>query len=422
MKKIVLILLISVPLVAQIANMNLNKIYFGQPISTVTARSMALGGAGLAGGNAFLAGTHNPALAINSDGMISINGGSRLYNLEEDRAFPYVDNFGGFVDFGSYYYQNNWYGSFYGQIVYAPDMIDFMNLHISTGFVPFMDFDYDYFEEVRSPGFGDELIAYNIIENGGQLSAIPINIAVQPIEGLSVGLGVSFLVGDVNYSERIVSKSTSFKGDSLINVDNTLDGMPNIITAGVSYQIDERLTVGSSYRFPYTVKTDVSLATNTLKGKTSNEAKYPARIGAGVDYRFENILAAQIMVDYYYEFWSDFENDLFANSFDDTYNLRVGVEHIFFDNVPFRAGLSFGTLREDKSLTQTTFTLGTGFVFKNVRADIAFGYSNNQYFQKDLFSDDLYGISIRNEELDADTDRVSWTQVFGRIDFSYSFE
>ncbi len=451
MKKILLIILISMPLFAQNVNLNINRALYGQQTSAVTARSLSMGGAGLANGNAFLASTLNPALAVNSDGILSFNAGFRAYNLEEDRAFPYRDNFGGFVDYGSYYFQNNWYGSMYGQIVYAPDVEELMDLRISTGYIPFMDFNYDYYEEVRSSGFGDELLAYNIIGNSGELSAIPLNIAFKPMEQLSVGGGVSLLTGDVNYSERILVKEKfstpellkarklglelgienilngvatipNLDSSTAIRINHTFDKMPVVINLGTSFALNERLTLAATYRLPFSIKTNATfnqVTVDTAFAFSKNRTvDYPARLGLGLDYRFENVLAAQLMVDYYYEFWSDFKDSWNSNlSFEDTYNFRVGIEHVFFNDVPFRAGLSHGTLREDRSLTQTTFSLGTGFIFKNVSVDFAGGYANNQYTQDDIYDNANYGEQTRVEP-----DEVNWTQFFGRVDLSYTFK
>jgi Outer membrane protein transport protein (OMPP1/FadL/TodX) len=423
MKKALLIILISIPLYAQNVNLNINRALYGQQTSAVTARSLSMGGAGLANGNAFLASTLNPALAVNSDGVLSFNAGFRAYNLEEDRAFPYRDNFGGFVDYGSYYFQNNWYGSMYGQIVYAPDVEELMDLRISTGYIPFMDFNYDYYEEVRSSGFGDELLAYNIIGNSGELSAIPLNIAFKPMEQLSVGGGVSLLTGDVNYSERILAKSSRVSDQAMsLKIENVLDGTPTVINLGSSFAVNERLILAATYRLPFSVKTNAKFDQTTVDTaftfSTKRTVDYPARLGFGLDYRFENVLAAQLMVDYYYEFWSEFKDSWNSNlSFEDTYNFRVGIEHVFFNDVPFRAGLSHGTLREDRSLTQTTFSLGTGFIFKNVSVDFAAGYANNQYTQDDMYDNANYGEQTRVEP-----DEVNWTQFFGRVDLSYTFK
>ncbi len=43
---------------SQKADFNFNRIYYGNEVSSLTARSLGLGGAGLSGGDAFMALTH----------------------------------------------------------------------------------------------------------------------------------------------------------------------------------------------------------------------------------------------------------------------------------------------------------------------------------------------------------------------------
>lgn len=419
MKKLFLFVFISTALCAQKVNLNLNKIFYGQAIQTLTARSLSMGGAGLAGGNTFLTASHNPALALKSEGSLSFVFGAGLYNLEEDRSFPYYDNFGGFVDYGSYFFQSNWYNSFYGQVVYKPDFTELMNLHLALGYLPLIDFNYDYFEEVRTNDFGDALLAYNIVENEGMLASTPISLAFQPVADLAIGLTTHLVTGDVTYNERIESKVVDLANlDTSFQIQNELDKMPLFFDAGLHYQFDERLALAFVYRSPLKVETIATLTVAGIKGKTQRTVEYPARLGAGVDYRFENILAAQIMIDYYYEFWSDFTDTWNADLlFEDTYNIKIGIEHIFFDSVPFRAGFNYGTLRESKSLTYTMLSVGTGFSFNEVHADLAFGFSSNEHFQDDLYDNALYNLASR-----IDPDRVRWSEVFGRIDISYTFK
>ena len=420
MKKIVVLLILICASLGwgQQANLNLDRTLYGYDIPGLTARSLGMGGAGLANGSAFLAATHNPALLINSRSGFSINGGIRLYNLEEDRSFPYYDNFGGFVDYGSYYYQNNWYNQMYGQVVWAGPK-EWMNLHLGTGYIPFKSFDYDYFEEVRSSGFGDALLAYNIIKSSGNLFAIPLDIAVEPLKDLSLGLGLNFLSGDDIYQERIVPKTLAL--DTLnrsLDLNSSLDGMPIIVQPGLSYHVDQRLTIGASYRLPYTLKTKISILQDTLRSSSTREVKYPARFGTGIDYRFQNILTARLMLDYYYDFWSKLTDTRnIGRRFEDTYRINVGVEQTFFNNVDFRVGFAYQTLKETKSLTRFSVTAGLGFNFSNVEINLAAGFSNSNHNQKDLYNNALYGEATRT-----DLDRVSWSETFGRIDFSYTFK
>ena len=98
---------------AQQLEMNFSRINYGYENQYITARSLGLAGAGVAGDDASASIFLNPALAVYSKSWLNLNTGLSVYKLEEDRSFPYYDNFGGFVDYGSYVYNKYWYSQFY---------------------------------------------------------------------------------------------------------------------------------------------------------------------------------------------------------------------------------------------------------------------------------------------------------------------
>lgn len=394
--------------------------------ASASARGLGLGNAGLAGGDAFMASTHNPALAMNSKQMFSFNGGFAFYNHQEDRAFPYNDNFGGFVDYGSYYFQNNWYGMPYGQFVFGSDLPQFLFMRILTGYLPFKEHDYDYFEEVRSPNFGDDLLAYNIIKTEGTTNMIPLVLAAEIDDNFNIGMGFSLLTGDITHTRKITAKKSNI--DTLtqrIKNENEITNTPIFAQFGATYQFDEYLTFAASFRSEYTV--DYNSVVHVAKNDTSFTTKkgdrtmeFPARVGAGLEYRFVNALEARIMVDYYYEFWSNFSDNWNPEAkFEDTYNIRVGVEHIFFDDLAFRVGFDYATMRETRDGTRSIVTVGTGYNFRGVNVDMALGYSNNSFFQNDLFDNANYA---NGHTTRTNVDKVSTTNVFVKCDFTYAFD
>ncbi len=423
MKLFARILLVLLPIIAwgQRTDLNLQRIYYGQEMPALSARSLGMGGAGLAGDDIFLAADVNPALLAHHNGQFSLQGGMHLYNLEEDRSFPYYDNFGGFVDYGSYYFQNNWYSSFYGNVAYTLPFDSVLNATVSVGAQPFLDYDYTYFEEVRSTSFEDNLLAYNIIESRGQLLQIPLTVAARPVKQLAVGLSVAMIQGSLEQEERVEVKAQSLDDlQASYMVEAELDNAPLLINVGGQYFVNERLTVAAAYRAPYTLTWKNAYRFRQLPDKALGDVEldYPGRIGAGVDYRFENILMARLLVDYYYEFWSDFKDSGNpALVFEDTYNIRVGVEHVFFNDVPFRVGFDYGTLPQDRSLTRTRITVGGGLDLEAVTLDVAGGFSSTEHFQGDLYDDALYGLDTRT-----DSDRVRWAEFFGRVSLSYTFK
>ena len=421
---LIILLLITMNSFAQQLEMNISRMNYGAENQYLSARSLGLAGAGVAGDDAYASVLLNPALAVYSQSWLNLNAGLSIYKLEEDRSFPYYDNFGGFVDYGSYVFNKYWYSQFYGVITSRLPFDNLMDLSIATGFIPFLSFDYDYLEEVRSDYYGDALLAYNKLKSEGVLNAIPFNIAFKPYDGLlldrqvsvAIGAGVNVLTGSIEQLDKVETKTASLSGlDYEINYQRDLDNLPVIPTAGIQLKIGDRFSFGTTLRLPYDVDFKTTNDNDTLI--VNQTLSYPMRLSLGTEYRFQNILEARIFTDFIYTFWEDFEDSEDEDlSFDNTYNIRAGIEHIFFNKVPFRVGFDYGTLRESKDYSQALLSAGTGLILNNVNVDMAVGISSLVYKQADMYDNANYGMDSA-----VDTDQVKWNHLYMRIDVNYAF-
>ena len=415
---------------AQQLEMNFSRINYGYENQYITARSLGLAGAGVAGDDASASIFLNPALAVYSKSWLNLNTGLSVYKLEEDRSFPYYDNFGGFVDYGSYVYNKYWYSQFYSVLTSRLPFDNLLGLSIATGFVPFQSFDYDYLEEVRSDYYGDALLAYNQISSDGVLNAIPFNIAFKPVDKLlsdskisiAIGAGVKILTGSINQLKKVETKTASLSGLDYENKNKRdLDNLPVIPSAGIRIKIGDRFSFGSALRLPYDIKfINKIYETNALKDTAytvDQKLSYPMKLSLGTEYRFQNILEARIFTDFIYTFWENFKDSETEDlNFDNTYNVRAGIEHIFFNKVPFRVGFDYGTLRESKNYSRAVLSAGTGIIMNNLQLDMAVGISSLVYRQADMFDNADYGMDSVT-----DADRVRWNQLYVRIDVNYVF-
>ena len=415
---------------AQQLEMNFSRINYGYENQYITARSLGLAGAGVAGDDASASIFLNPALAVYSKSWLNLNTGLSVYKLEEDRSFPYYDNFGGFVDYGSYVYNKYWYSQFYSVLTSRLPFDNLLGLSIATGFVPFQSFDYDYLEEVRSDYYGDALLAYNQISSDGVLNAIPFNIAFKPVDKLlsdskisiAIGAGVKILTGSINQLKKVETKTASLSGLDYENKNKRdLDNLPVIPSAGIRIKIGDRFSFGSALRLPYDIKfINKIYETNALKDTAytvDQKLSYPMKLSLGTEYRFQNILEARIFTDFIYTFWENFKDSETEDlNFDNTYDVRAGIEHIFFNKVPFRVGFDYGTLRESKNYSRAVLSAGTGIIMNNLQLDMAVGISSLVYRQADMFDNADYGMDSVT-----DADRVRWNQLYVRIDVNYVF-
>ncbi len=374
-----------------------------------------MGGSGMARGGIALAPSHNPALIARADSGITLWISGGMASLKEDRSFPYYDNFNGFVDYGSYYYQDNSVFNYALQVAWRlPDFYEGLRMAVGASVQPFLDYNYTYFEEVRSSGFGDALLAYNEYSAAGYRTGNAITLGAA-YGGFAAGVNVAVLQGDIDRTDRIEPKALGLESIARdVHIARKTDVLPALALLGATWQADERLTLALSYRTPFEINETYNYSSADTAYSTPVELRYPARFGAGMDYRFRNILQARLMLDFYYTFWSgmrDSENP--GLDFNDTYALRIGVEHIFFNDFAFRAGYAFETDRENRELTRTQLTAGLGYVWNRLTLNAGFAWSALEYFQNDLYDNALYGETTRS-----DNDRVTWNEMRVKFDLT----
>ena len=421
--KIFLVLLFVNLSFAQRAELNHFIMDYGQTFDFVSARSLGMGGSGLAGGQSYDAPAINPALLSRTSGVIAVAAGMWLNKTVEDRAFPYYDSFVGFNDYGSYAYNAYWKQNGWVSVQYRIPASLVRGLTVATGYVPFRSYEYDYREEVRDPvNKNDRLLGYNTMMQTGRLNAIPLAVSYRIFNSLSVGAQVSFLLGNLEYKEMVNPKASEFQKNARnLKIRKQLAATPLVADLGATYTVNPRLTVGAKVRLPYTVKFNrqfSDLLADSSASLPAQQLDYPLTLGAGFEYRFENVLAAVINFDFNYRFWSQFKVDgQTPQSFNDSYQIKLGVEHRFFDRVPLRAGFLYETLPQSASFTRSVMTVGSGFVFRNVHVNMSGGVSNFKYYQDDLFPEDLYGLENRS-----DADRVRVTDFFVRLDCNYALQ
>jgi len=410
---------LAVSAFAQLGNLNFDKMRYGEENFSYSARMLGLAGSGMALQGALGQTVANPALAVTTQKGLTLQAGFALNKSVENREYPYYDSFVGFNDYGSYAYNNNWYYGGYFHARYLLPKVLGNPLAVQAGWQPFRDFRYDYVEEVRDPvDKTDKLLGYNWLKEDGLLQMGYAGIAYRVLPKLSVGISVGFLMGDIDstrHTEPKVGEGVYPRLDETRS--RTLSGTPFLFNAGLHYQLSERMALAFAFRAPYEIRFDASVKKNDGNiVKFTETITYPTRLGLGVDYRFQNILQARVFADFYYEFWSNFSDSrLNTGNYRDIYIIRTGVEHIFFDTLPFRIGFAFNPLPQNRDLTRTLITIGTGWQAGALRIDAAAGLTNQQYFQNDIFPNSLFGLSNRT-----DMDRVTWTQYFLRLDFRYA--
>ncbi len=427
-----------------IQTQNYPVIPIGQYWHFPDARSLSLGGAGsvsLAAPGAML---YNPATLTQIDHSLMLDFSLNLRSLEERRSYPLYDRFESFLLDATYAINNNWYATPQGAVAFRLPILPRWKLSLAVGSYPELDFRYSYLEEVREDVFGDQLIAYNRIEASGVLQrySFAAAVVVPSLPRLSLGVQAGIIKG----SEPDFEKNVDFirRSDKLVFADDvrSLTQTPLVISVGAIYQFSERISGGVDVSFPYTLKYKAPVVAGQ---KLYEEMNYPLRINGGFEYRARQQLQARLNVDTGYEFWSNggfysqmagvIETTPYAvnavrfEDFTDVFYVKAGIEHIFFNKVPFGVGMQYrvptvvgAQYHRNPTLgrgtTQTLICAGTGFLADTWRVDVAGAFTSLEYRWQDLFDDALY-TSDPNFESRVDKDNVQELTFFLQISLKY---
>jgi hypothetical protein len=376
----------------------------------------------------------NPALLPRLEGIhVGLGGGTQ--KLKETRSIPAYDSFDGYL-VESIYVLNDEYQYTDGVGVAGSHRLAGGNAMLGFGasYQPVRDFQYDYAEEVRDNNAftqpRDQLIALNQIQGNGTIGAYSVGAGVSSWDDrLAVGLTVEFLEG----RQDLVERSILYGGDTETrNVSITrlrsLSGTRVLVGASASptprfdvsatFRNESELT-GSFLRSgdPTEVAYFGSLADSTTLSGTGR-VTYPAELAFGVVYRPRAKVRTTIRLETTWTEWSAFRHDLYGNQgFDDVWDARFGIEHVFYNGFPARFGFSYRPSPIDRQIATSAFTFGSGLDVGPLRADVAFELASREYRFDDLFADSLFGGRDRVQ-----TDRVDESSTLAYLTLSYRYD
>lgn len=352
---------------------------YGYVVPTYDARSLAMGGAGLASVRGAAAMAVNPALLGKTDGT-DVAFTSLVVLAEEAREAPMHDSFDGVIGYNTYALNNGLYDRFAGAIAFNPSG-EFAQFEwapvVALGYGPRVDMSYDCHIQYRDPDFqtepADKILYDYYLEGDGGVNAFTVGLGQEVALDIYVGLGVDFMRGDFDRSERTVYPADSDEEDVASSVEYQ-DVTGTRFTLGVQYERIHRIDLALVYRAGYTLsgEYDDGAGAGEERGTADFEHKYPGTLAFGVRYRPRNLLATTVSCDVEFTRWSEFEDDAIDGDpgLDDTVVYRLGVEHGFFDNTFARFGFAYIPSYVDNTNTTAAFSLGLGLDVLGARVDI----------------------------------------------------
>ncbi len=388
------------------------------------ARTLGLAGAGSVSQTGVAALRLNPAAMAANPAGIHAAVATRARSLEERRSFPVFDRFQDINQFGIYAINTHWFANFQGGVQLNPAIaaVPFLRA-IAVGAFEEVDLSYDYREEVRQNVFPDPPLAENRIRLEGKITRYSLGAAFRIIDPLDVGVQVGFLQGDIQRERSIAFFTNPAQNVTEISRRERRN-TPVVASLGAVYRVNPYVTLGGHVQLPYSIDYDLSYpvaeGVNPATLPATESLEYPRQLTVGLEYRGQQALQARLNVDVSYEWWSDTEQQLavtnadIANGLDNVIKIKAGIEHIFFNQVPFRVGMQYRTSFLERSTARILFAAGTGFRgnpdarHSAWQIDLSAGFSRLDYRFPDLFDEQIFGGVSR-----ANLDRVEESLFFG---------
>ncbi len=348
---------------------------YGDQFSWMGAEAAAMGGTGAAIYRGGLSNVFNPAFLVVETGK-RIDGGVLLTQDHEDRFQPLFDSFDSWViDAAIASNRTHSWQSGFGfarRVGSGPRAVSF-GVSLADRF----PFAYSFSEELRNPspyppGSGqparDMLVAMRERNVTGTLHALSFGAATETSENVSIGAAFHYNFGTRRESVSSMDLDNAGTNDSYRNTDELkLSGVS--ATAGLRAHVNERLDLGfavesslktsGNWRRQHVALSPAAASDTTLSGSYD----YPWCARAGLAFRPRNELPTVFTLEIEYRPWSELRDGTLADTtpiLQDAADVRLGVEHRFYNGMPLRFGFRHINSYADRDAGMTAFTAGTG--------------------------------------------------------------
>lgn len=342
----------------------------------------------------------NPASMTAQQSQWRIDISADVSRVKETRSYPFYDAFDGVLGYNNYAVNDHLYSKLDGGVSFRPKLETVESLVLSAGSYSAYRFDYRYHEEVRdrysSGGIQDRRLGENRLDIEGDLRSVSFGAAVKAKIPLSLGASLSLLGGEWSYLKGTYYTNPD-SVDKINRVEYAPEGSPAEFTIGAAYEISERVTVAGRALMPtgdfeFEQEGTFSSAAGEETGSGNMTITYPSHYGLAVQYRPRNEFRPVLNLEGEIHTYSDI-----ADGFDDTFELRAGIEQMVVPGSPVRVGFVYYTSPVEKERATTLFTAGVGFILDKLTGDFAIEVGKLNYTEVDLFPQALFGDDNRTD-------------------------
>ena len=391
-----------------------------------SARSMGIGNTLLTTGNTSMLILSNPAKISQINNSIFFQ--SNYFSSSERRSMIITDSWGDFLTNADYVFNDNTLLKNAFGFNRSKKINNKTTIGMGYSYAPFLSFNYNYEEEVRSDadledgviGIDDPIIGYHILKNKGDtyVQSLGFSCSFSTLSNIvSIGIGLNELkstkiedevfisiIDETEYAQNNLSLVEDYSNTlhlekkyfSTLSIELLYKNNLEIIMAfedDVQYNSDSfSWSLFTSYGLPDVFAPDYS-NTNLEYSFSGLVYEKPKKYHFGISYQpkynsdfliaFETtqrIWKHQPLVEY------GLNDNLYSYYLkNDIMEYRFGFEFSPIKGFPIRAGLVYSESPFKVLDDKTTLTLGTGKSFKNLFLDFALNYNMLKYSHHDLF-------------------------------------
>ncbi len=351
---------------------------YGGQMGWFSAEVNAMGGTGAALYRGGFSTVFNPAL-LSRAAAYRLDAGLVLDQEHEDRFQPLFDSFDSYVTDAAIASNRNHYFATGFALAGRPGGEE-SPFGAGLSLTDRYPFDYTFTEELRNPspyppGTGDPardmIIEERAREVSGTLRDLSVGVGYKASDRLSLGAAAHYAFGtrtEVMRDRDFVTPENSYHHQS----DFDLDGVN--FTLGAQGVVSEHLEIGVAWESKLSAtgdwtQTDYEASTDeTTETMSDAYFKYPQAFRAGLTFRPQTDPRTVFTMELEYKTWSDMEDwrvpgDDNPQHLEDTTDVRIGLQHSFYNGMDARFGFRHYESYLDKEATASVFSAGVGAPF-----------------------------------------------------------
>ncbi|MCK9995561.1 MAG: hypothetical protein KAH56_04685 [Candidatus Krumholzibacteria bacterium] len=347
---------------------------YGDQMAWRDAEINAMGGTGTALYRGGMSNIFNPAFLVNEDNY-RLDLGFSLDQEHEDRFVPLFDGFDSYLTDVAIASNRNHYwqtgAGFAGRLLKGD-----LPLSVGVSLTDRYPFSYTFEEEVRNPSGAtgdnrDRILEERQRKVTGTLRNLSLGAGLGLFDRLSFGAAVHYAFGtrtEVNSVRDYEDSSKSYHEQD----EFTMDGVN--FTVGLRGVITERVELGVSWESQ--LSATGNFTTTRLDADDNHidpfdaEYRYPNVYRVGLTFRPRTDPRTIFTIEGEYKPWSEMNDSLNpktgeGDDLQDVGDVRIGVEHTFYNGIPLRFGFRYFDSYADKEANASVFSAGVGMPLGN---------------------------------------------------------